>query len=92
MRLKAAAAEAAKEEATAVVEKEKVMVAAKEKAIAVAETEEVLAEAEDVKEQALLADSGISLVNHVKAEIPVEVEDAKAAEAETEDADLNNHE
>jgi hypothetical protein len=42
-----------------------------------AATEEVLAEAEDVKAEALAADSEISLVNHVKVE------------AEKEDADLN---
>lgn len=91
MHLKVENAEAAvKEEALAAVAKEKVTVAAREKAMA-AVTEEVLA-AEDVKVEAVLAEvSEISLVNHVKVEMLVEVEDAKAAEAETEDADLNTH-
>lgn len=87
---KVAAAEAAKEDRTVVVVNVKVTVAASVRAMAAA-TEEVLAAVADVKAQVLVADSGISLVNHVKAETPVEAEDAKAAEAETEDADLNTH-
>ena len=91
MHLKVENAEAAvKEEALAAVAKEKVTVAAKEKAMA-AVKEEVLA-VEDVKVEAVLAEvSEIFPVNHVKVEMLVEVEDAKAAEAETEDADLNTH-
>ena len=82
-------AEAEKEDHTAVVVNAEVTEVAKEKAMA-AETEEVLVEAEDVRAQAQAADSEIFLVNPVKAEMQVEAEDAKAAEAETEDADLNS--
>ena len=42
-----------------------------------------------MKVETLVADSEISLVNHVKAEMPAEVEEEKEAEAETEDAGLN---
>ena len=88
-----AAAEAAREEATAVAEavKEEVMVAVKEEVTAatVVETEEVLAE--DAKVLMLVADSEISLVNHVKVEILEAVEDAKAVEAAKEDADHRKH-
>lgn len=80
-----------KEEATVVVENVKVTVVAKEKAMAVAEaeTEEVLVEAEDVKVEAVQVDSEISLVNHVKAE--AQLAEEALAEAEKEDADLNQH-
>jgi hypothetical protein len=67
-------AAAAKEKAMVVV-KERVMAVAKEKATVAV----ILAEAEDVKVEAVLEVSEISLVNHAKAE----------AEQAKEDADLN---
>lgn len=68
---------AAEKEKAMVVVKERVMAVAKEKATVAV----ILAEAEDVKVEAALAVSEISLVNHAKVE----------AERAKEDADLNHN-
>lgn len=92
MHLKVEKEEAAaeREEAIAVAATEEVLAVAKEKAM-VAEREKATVEAEDVKVvQAPVVDSGISLVNHARAETLAAVADVKEAEAATEDADLKH--